>query len=88
MSLLRRGLKSCVAPSSHSCVETLGERLHLQRILEHRATEHFGREVRDAGEGELLAFGEGVADVDGAVVVQADDVAREGFVRGLRDPRP
>ena len=88
MSLLRSGLNSCVAPSSHSCAEALGERLHLQRILEHRAPEHFRREVRDAGEGELLALGEGVADVDGAVVVQADDVAGEGLVGGLRDPRP
>ena len=62
--------------------EPLRERLHLERILEHRATEHFRREIRDAREGELLALGEGVADVDGAVVVQADDVAGEGFVRG------
>ena len=40
------------------------------------------------GERELLAFGEGVADVDGAVVVQADDVARERFLAPARDRRP
>jgi hypothetical protein len=47
------------------------------------APEHFRCEVRDAGERELLALGEGVADIDGAVVVQADDVAREGSSGGL-----
>ena len=80
MSLLRSGLNSCVAPSSHSWSRPLASAFILQRILEHRAAEHFRREIRDAGERELLALGEGVADVDGAVVVQADDVAREGFL--------
>ena len=56
------------------------QRLHLQRILQHRAPEHLRREIRDAGEGQLLAFGEGIADVDGAVVVQADDVAGIGLL--------
>ena len=85
--MLRSGRNSCVAPSSHSCVEPLLQRLHPQRILEHRAPEHFRREIRDAGERQLLAFGEGVADVDRAVVVQADDVAGEGLV-GLLSGRP
>src|SRR6185436_4475613 len=61
-------------------VEALLQRLHAQRILEYRAPEELGREVRDAREHDRLALGEGVADVDRAVVVQADDVAGPGLV--------
>jgi len=32
-------------------------------------------EIRDARESEILSLGEGIPDVDGPVVVQADDVA-------------
>ena len=78
--MLRSGLEQLRGALLAQLVETLLQRLHLQRILEHGAAEHLRREVRDAGERELLAFGEGVADVDRAVVVQADDVARERFV--------
>jgi hypothetical protein len=42
--------------------------------------EELGGERRDAGELEVLALGEGVADADGPVVVQADDVPREGLL--------
>ena len=64
-------------------VEALLQRLHAQRILEHGAAEQLRGEIGDSGEGELLALGERVADVDGAVVVQADDVACPGLVRML-----
>ena len=82
-SLLRSGRNSCVAPSSHSWSSPLRQRLHAQRILEHRAPEHLRREIGYAGEVQRLAFAEAVADVDGAVVVQADDVAGVGLL-GLR----
>ncbi|MNF59915.1 hypothetical protein D3C84_415170 [compost metagenome] len=39
--------------------------------------------MRDAGEAQGLAFAEGVADLDGAVVVQADDVAGVGLLQHL-----
>ena len=61
-------------------VEPLLQGLHPQRILEDRAAEKLRREVRDAGEGERFTLGEGIADVDRAVIVQADDVARPGLV--------
>ena len=54
--------------------------LHAQRILEHGAAEDLRREIRHAREGEILAFGEGVADVDGAVIVQTDDIAGVGLL--------
>src|SRR5262249_20737778 len=60
--------------------EALLQRLELQRVLEHRAPEQLGREARNPGESERLALREAVADVDRAVVVQADDVARVSFV--------
>ena len=54
--------------------------LHLQRVLQHHPAEVFGREVGDTGELERFLVGEGVADLDGAVVVDADDVAGPGLV--------
>src|SRR3569833_4725584 len=36
--------------------------------------------MRDAGELEWLALGEGVADLNGALIVQADDVAGIGVL--------
>jgi hypothetical protein len=38
-----------------------------------------GREGRDAGDADRLAFGQGVADAQLAVVRDADDVARPGL---------
>ncbi len=40
----------------------------------------FGGETGDAGELERLFFGEGVADLDGAVVMHANDIAGIGFL--------
>ena len=56
------------------------ERFHFQRVFQANAAEEFRREVGDAGELQFFAFGEGVADADGAVVVDADDVASDGGV--------
>jgi len=36
--------------------------------------------VRDAGEAQAVAFAEGVADLDGAVVVQTDDDAKQSLI--------
>ena len=54
--------------------------LHLQRVAQHHPAEMFGREVGDAGELEFFLVAEGVADFDGAVVVDANDVAGIGLV--------
>jgi hypothetical protein len=62
-------------------LQPLLQMLELQRILQADALEEFRREVRDAGELQRLALGEGVADLDGAVVVQADDVPGHGELR-------
>src|SRR5690606_21844770 len=63
--------------------ETLLERLQLQRVAQHGAPEQLRREIRDAGEDERLPLAEAVADVDGAVIVEADDVARVCLGRAL-----
>jgi hypothetical protein len=52
--------------------------LALQRIAQAGDAEEFGREVGDALEGQRFAFGQAVADVQVAVVVDADDVAGDG----------
>lgn len=54
--------------------------LGLERALQDDLAEMFGREARDARELELFLQAEGVADLDGPVVVQADDVPGEGFL--------
>ncbi len=64
-------------------LQTLAQLLGFQRVLQAHTAEQFRGEVRNAGETHVLAGGEGVADLDGAVVVQADDVAAEGFFQLL-----
>src|SRR5690606_37233843 len=63
--------------------QALLQRLQLQRVAQHRAAKQLRREIRYAGEHEALAFGEAVADVDRAVIVQADDVAGKRLGRAL-----
>src|SRR5690606_2729771 len=64
-------------------LQTLTQLLGFERVLQAHAAEQLRGEVRDAGETEVLAFGEGIADLDGAVVVQAEDVAGIGFFQVL-----
>ena len=52
---------------------------HLQWILEYDPTEEFRRKIRHTAVLEFLTFSEGVTDLNRAMVVQADDVARPGF---------
>jgi hypothetical protein len=59
--------------------QALLQLLELERIAQAGAAEQFRGEVGDAGEGDRFAFGEGIADGDGAVVVDADHIARPGF---------
>ena len=54
-----------------------------QRIFDTDAAEQFGREEGDAGERQLFAFGEAVADLDVTVVRDADDVSGVGFFHQL-----
>ena len=61
-------------------LEALLELLGLEGALEDDLAEVLGREARDARELELLLGRERVADTDGAVVVQADDVAGVGLL--------
>src|SRR5690554_1083512 len=58
--------------------------LELERILELNPLEQLRSKVRDTHKPHLLTHGEGVTNLDGAVVVQADDVARPR----LLDMRP
>lgn len=64
----------------HELVHAFGELLEFQRVGVLDIAELFGGERRDAREFELFAFGEGVADLEVARVVQAHDVARIGEV--------
>ena len=59
----------------HQLVDTLGQLLELHRIGVLDVAEQLGREARNAGESQRLAFGEGVADLKVTRVVQPDDVA-------------
>ena len=54
--------------------------LRLHRIAQLHAPENFRREIRHAQEGDLLAFGQTVADAQGAVVGNPDHVAGIGLV--------
>ena len=62
----------------HELIDAFGQLLEFQRIGILDITELFGCEGGNACEFELFAFGEGVADLEVARVVQADDVARVG----------
>src|SRR3990167_93232 len=64
-------------------LQALAQLLGFQRVLQAHAAEQFRGEVRDTGKAQRFAFGEGVADLDGAVVVQADDVASIGLDQHL-----
>ena len=57
--------------------------LGAQRVGDFDAAEHLGREERQAGVLQRLAFGERVAELQHAVVGDADDVAGEGLVEQL-----
>ena len=61
-------------------LQTFLQLLDFQRIFDADAAEQFGREEGDAGERQLFAFGKAVADLDVAVVRDADDVAGVGFL--------
>ena len=50
------------------------------RIIEAHTLQNFRREVGNTGEGHFFAFGQCVAYANGAVIGNADDVAREGFI--------
>ena len=56
-------------------LQALLQLLGLERIARARDAEELRREIRDALERERLAFGQRVADLELAVVVDADDVA-------------
>ena len=57
------------------------QRLCPERILQTDPAEQFRGEVGYPGELELLALREGVADLDGAVVVQPQDIPGPGHLR-------
>ena len=57
--------------------------LGAQRVGDLDAAEHLGREERQPGELQRLAFGQRVAELQHAVVRDADDVAGEGLVEQL-----
>jgi hypothetical protein len=51
--------------------------LCLHGIVEAHPTQNLGREIGDAGETDILAFGRRIADPQGAMVGDADNVARQ-----------
>ncbi|RMO66656.1 hypothetical protein ALQ39_00548 [Pseudomonas amygdali pv. eriobotryae] len=64
-------------------LKALTQLLGFERVLQAHAAEQLRCEVRNTGEAQCFAFGEGVADLDGAVVVQTDDVTGIGFFQLL-----
>lgn len=61
-------------------LQALAQFVGFQRITQSHATKQFGGEVRDAGEAQGVAFAEGFADLEGAVVVQTDDDAKQYLI--------
>ena len=59
-------------------LQTLLKLLGLHGITQANAAKQFRRKVRDTGETEGFTVGKGVADLNRAVVVQADDITRQG----------
>ena len=53
------------------------------RIVEAHPAQDFRREAGNAGDAERLALGQRIADAQGAVIGDADDVAGEGLLRQL-----
>lgn len=66
----------------HQLVNALGQLFLLHGVGVLDVLEHLRREAGQAAEVELFALGQGVAYLEGAVVRQADDVARPGLVDG------
>ena len=64
----------------HQLVDTLCQLLELERVGILDVTELFGCEGGNACEFKFFAFGKGVADLEVARIVQADNVARIGEV--------
>ena len=64
----------------HQLVDPFGQLLEFHRVAVFDVTEQLRQEARDADELQLFAFGKRVAYFEVAGVVQADDIAREGFV--------
>jgi len=54
--------------------------LHAQGVLEHQASEQLRGEEGDSPILQILPFGKGIPDLDGPVVVQADDVSGPGLL--------
>src|SRR5690606_27811616 len=52
-------------------------------VLQAYPAEQLRRKVRNTGEADVLAGGEGITDLDGAVVVQTNDVAAVGLLQPL-----
>ena len=77
------GLKTCAAPSSANCSSALPRCLARIGSSGRTRLQKLGREARDAGEVQLLALGERVADAELAVVRDADDVAGPGLLGEL-----
>ena len=54
--------------------------LRLHRVLDLDPLQDLGREIRNAGDADRLALGQGVADPQAPVVGDADDVAGPGLL--------
>ncbi len=76
-------VNSWATPSSVSCANAFFQLFGLHRVLVHQFLEQLGREAGDAGEIEVLAFGERIADLEVAGIEQAHHVAGEGIVHDI-----
>ena len=80
LAAVERGYEQLRHAFVHELIDAFGQLLEFQRVGVLDVAELLGGERRDAREFELLALGEGVADLEVARIVQADDVARVGEV--------
>ncbi len=64
-------------------LQTLAQLLGFEWIFQAYTAEKLGRKVRNTDEVHVFAQGERIANLDGAVVVQADDVTGVGIFQPL-----
>ena len=61
-------------------LESVLEMLRLHRVVDLDSLQDLGREIRETGDADRLALGQGVADPKAPVIGDADDVAGPGLL--------
>ena len=79
VAVVQPGTEDLNRPLLSQLQKPLAELLGFQRILQTDPAEMFGRKIGNTGEFQRFLNGEGIADFNGAMIVDADNVAGIGF---------